>query len=139
MAGPQPRVTEVSRPFWDGCRAGKLMLQRCRDLACAHFVFYPRVCCPYCGGDTLEWQPASGVGRLQSWTVVHRPGHAAFLAEVPYVFAAVTLAEGPLMFGRMPVPPDSPSLVIGAELRVVFPAAASGPVLPVFVPLTEVT
>ena len=26
---PQPRITEVNRPFWDGCRAGKLMLQRC--------------------------------------------------------------------------------------------------------------
>ena len=134
MQGPQPRITEVNRPFWDGCRAGKLMLQRCSDPACGRFVFYPRVCCPYCGGDTLAWQQASCAGRLQSWTVVHRPGHAAFMAKGPYVFAAVTLAEGPLMYGRMMVLPNAPSLVISAGLRVVFPVVSSGAVLPAFVP-----
>jgi uncharacterized protein len=134
MEGPQPRITELNRPFWDGCRAGRLMLQRCRDPACGRFVFYPRVCCPYCGSDKLDWQQASGAGRLQSWTAVHRPGHAAFMADVPYVFAAVALAEGPLLYGRQLVPPDAPSLAIGAELRVVFPAVPTGAVLPAFVP-----
>jgi uncharacterized OB-fold protein len=133
---PQPRITPVNQPFWDGCRAGKLMLQRCTDPACARFVFYPRVCCPYCGGGDLVWQQVSGEGRLQSWTVVHRPGHAAFMADAPYVFAAVTLAEGPLMYGRMLVPPDAPSLSIGAGLRVVFPDVAAGAVLPAFVPVS---
>jgi uncharacterized OB-fold protein len=134
MEGPQPRITEVNRPFWDGCRAGRLMLQRCSDPTCARFVFYPRVCCPYCGSNALEWQRASGAGRLQSWTVVHRPGHAAFMPDVPYVFAAVTLTEGPLICGRVLVPPNAPSLVIGAGLQVVFPEVTSGVVLPAFVP-----
>jgi uncharacterized OB-fold protein len=131
---PQPRITEVNRPFWDGCRAGKLMLQRCGNASCGRFVFYPRVCCPYCGGGELAWQEASGVARLHSWTVVHRPGHAAFMTDVPYVFAAVILAEGPLMYGRMLVAPDTPSLAIDAPLRVVFPKVGSGVVLPAFVP-----
>lgn len=134
MEGPQPRITDVNRPFWDGCHAGRLMLQRCSDPACARFVFYPRVCCPYCGGDTLKWQQASGAGRLQSWTMVHRPGHAAFMADVPYVFAAVTLTEGPLIYGRVLVQPNARLLVIGAGLRIVFPKATSGVVLPAFVP-----
>lgn len=131
---PQPRITNVNRPFWDGCRQGKLMLQRCGDTSCGRTIFYPRVCCPYCGGGDLVWRPASGVGRLQSWTVVHRPGHAAFMADVPYVFAAVILAEGPLIYGRMLVPPDAPSLAIGTPLHVVFPEVATGAVLPAFVP-----
>jgi hypothetical protein len=131
--GPQPRITDVNQPFWDGCRDGRLMLQRCADPACARFVFYPRVCCPYCGGGTLEWQQASGAGTLQSWTVVHRPGHAEFMVDVPYVFAAVTLAEGPLIYGRMPVAPDSPALAIGARVRAKFPAVPSGVALPIFV------
>jgi uncharacterized OB-fold protein len=131
---PQPRITELNRPFWDGCRAGKLMLQRCTQAGCGRFVFYPRVCCPYCGCGELEWQQASGDGRLQSWTVVHRPGHAAFLADAPYVFAAVTLAEGPVIYGRMLVPADSTSLAIGTAVRVVFPDAAAGVVLPAFAP-----
>lgn len=132
--GPQPRITDVSQPFWDGCREGKLVLQRCADPSCARFVFYPRVCCPYCGGGALDWQEVSGSGRLRSWTVVHRPGHEAFMDDVPYVFAAVTLSEGPLMYGRMLVPPDSPELTIGALVRTVFPPVASGPVLATFAP-----
>lgn len=132
--GPQPRITEVNRPFWDGCRAGKLMLQRCSDPTCARFVFYPRVCCPYCGGGALGWEQASGCGRLQSWTVVHRPGHAAFLSDVPYVFGAATLAEGPLMYARLLVSPEARCLSIGTELRVVFPAPKAGITLPAFVP-----
>ena len=64
---------------------------------------------------------------------MHRPGHAAFHTHVPYVFVAVTLAEGPLMYGRMMVPPGAKSLSIGSKLRVVFPAVTTGAVLPVFV------
>jgi uncharacterized OB-fold protein len=131
---PQPRITDINRPFWDGCRTGKLMLQRCTDLACGHFVFYPRVCCPYCGGGELTWQQASGTGSLKSWTIVHRPGHAAFMVDAPYVFAAVTLAEGPLMYGRIQVSPDSMSLSMGSMLRVVFPHVTKGGVIPAFVP-----
>ncbi len=129
--GPQPRITDINRPFWDGCRANRLMLQRCT--ACSHFVFYPRACCPFCGCGDLAWQQASGEGRLQSWTVVHRPGHDAFIADAPYVFAAVTLAEGPILHGRMLVPPNSPSLTIGGDVRVVFPTVAEGVVMPAFV------
>ena len=138
IEAPQPRITAINRPFWEGCRAGKLMLQRCGEVGCGRFVFYPRVCCPYCGGGRLDWQQASGEGRLQSWAVIHRPGHAAFAAEVPYVFAAVALAEGPLMYGRVLAPPDAPSLAIGAALRIVFPAVASGVVMPAFVPVGNV-
>ena len=133
-AGPQPRITDVNRPFWDGCREGKLVLQRCADPACARFVFYPRVCCPYCGGGALDWQQVSGSGQLQSWTIVHRPGHEAFAADVPYVFAAVTLVEGPLIYGRLLVSPDSPMLAIGAPVRAIFPEVTSGAVLPAFEP-----
>ena len=130
-SGPQPRITDINRSFWDGCRANRLMLQRCT--ACGRFVFYPRVCCPYCGCGDLAWQQASGEGRLQSWTVVHRAGHDAFQADTPYVFAAVTLAEGPVLHGRMLEPPDSPSLAVGSAVRVVFPPADGGVVTPAFV------
>ena len=64
---------------------------------------------------------------------MHRPGHAAFLTDAPYVFVAVMLAEGPLMYGRMMVPPVLRSLSIGSKLRVVFPEATSGVVLPAFI------
>ena len=28
---PLPEITPVNQPFWDGTKAGKLMMQKCRD------------------------------------------------------------------------------------------------------------
>jgi uncharacterized OB-fold protein len=126
---PLPRETPLNRPFWDGCRAGILRLQRC--LACKQAVFYPRVCCPHCGNGALEWFDASGRGTLASWTVIHRPGHEAFMADVPYIFAAVTLAQGPILYGRLHLPPEQ-SPLIGAPVQTVFDAATDHVMLPAF-------
>lgn len=126
---PLPRETPLNRPFWDGCRAGILRLQRC--LGCRQAVFYPRVCCPHCGHGELEWFDASGHGVLASWTVIHRPGHDSFMADVPYPFAAITLAEGPVIYGRLHLQPtDTPA--IGLPVTAVFDAVAGGFTLPAF-------
>jgi uncharacterized OB-fold protein len=37
---PKPDVYVPSKPFWDGARAGKLMLQFCKDTN--RFQHYPR-------------------------------------------------------------------------------------------------
>ena len=58
MLKPQPRVTQLNRPFWDGCNNGRLVIQKCR--ACTRAVFYPRVCCPFCKAGDLDWIEASG-------------------------------------------------------------------------------
>ena len=59
-----------------------------------------------------------GRGRVVSWTMVHRPHHAGFGPEAPYVFVAVALAEGPLMYSRLAgtVAED----LIGRSVRAVF-------------------
>ena len=48
----------------------------------------------------------------------HRPHHAGFGPEAPYVFAAVELAEGPLMYSRLAGRP--PEDLIGRSVRSVF-------------------
>ena len=48
----QPTTTEVSAPYWDGCRRGELRLQRCTR--CERFQFYPRIICSHCESDALE-------------------------------------------------------------------------------------
>ena len=75
---PSPRKTPISAPFREGCNDGRLMLQRCADADCERYVYYPRACCPHCGGGDLDWVEASGKGRVVSWTMVHRPHHAGF-------------------------------------------------------------
>ena len=54
---PVPIVNPWARPFWDGAREGRLLIQRCR--ACGKHVFYPRVACPHCFADALDWVQAS--------------------------------------------------------------------------------
>ena len=87
---PLPRPTELSEPFWAGCREGVLRVQRCED--CGHLVFVPRPMCPSCQHTELTWVDSAGQGRVYSFTVVHRAPSPSF--EVPYVVAIIELEEG---------------------------------------------
>ncbi len=110
-----PRETQLSAPYWEGAREGKLLLQRCDD--CARFQFYPRNHCSHCGGEALTWTPASGEGTVRSCTVVRRGISKAY--EAPYVVALVALAEGvTMMSGIQTASPES--VKIGAAVSVVF-------------------
>lgn len=128
-AVPQP--TPVTAPFWEGTRAGELRLQRCE--ACGEHVFYPRIRCPHCGSDRLEWHKVSGRGSLYSYVISHiaAPGWSG---DVPYVIAIVELAEGPRMMSNLVgVDPTPESLPLDMRLEVVF-APRGDQVLPVFRP-----
>ncbi len=129
---PQPRVSELTRPFWDGANAGKLMIQRCTHADCSKAVFYPRVCCPFCKRPGLAWIEASGRGSVVSHTTVRRTHHDGFNHEAPYVFAAIELEEGPLLYAQMPGAPLDDSLV-GTAVRVDFREHGAGRQMPVFV------
>ncbi len=112
MLKPQPRITGVDRPFWDACNRDRLLVQRCRNSACGRAIFYPRVCCPYCKGGELDWIEASGRGHIVSHTTIRRTHHDGFNPEVPYVFAAVEIEEGPCLYAQVPdAPVDGPSLI----------------------------
>jgi uncharacterized protein len=65
---PLPEITPVNRPFWDSARAGKFVMQKCKD--CGSRVFCPRPICIECNSDKLEWMPLSGRGKVFSFTVI---------------------------------------------------------------------
>lgn len=117
---PLPRITAVNRPFWDACNEGRLVLQRCAAPGCQKAVYYPRVCCPYCGGGELRWTEASGKGCVTTFTVVHRPHHESFYDEAPFVFAAVTLDEGALIYTRIECDPYQVDGLLGRRVEVIF-------------------
>lgn len=79
--------------FWDGCREGKLVLQRCGS--CGGYRYPPRPSCPQCTTPGGEWVATSGRGTLYSWIVVHHPVHADQKVKVPYNVVMVELEEGP--------------------------------------------
>jgi hypothetical protein len=127
---PMPRVTDISRPFWDGCNEGRLMLQHC--LSCRRAIYFPRVCCPHCQHGDLAWREASGEGQILTFTVVHRPEHPSFLPDAPYVFAAITLAEGPLFYSRLIDPPARDNTLLRRRVVAEFVDHAPTQKLPYF-------
>lgn len=132
---PMPRMTAFSRPFWQGCNEGRLMLQRCTASDCGKLVFYPRVCCPHCGGGDLKWEEVSGQGNVTTFTIVQRPHHESFYAEAPFVFASVTLSEGPMLYTRVACDPAATEGLIGTPVRVVFRDLTDNQKVPFFAPL----
>ncbi len=123
----QPPVTEIARPYWEGCREGELRLQRCT--ACERFQFYPRIVCSHCGADSFEWQAVSGRGTVASFTVVRRGISPAYVA--PYVVALIDLEEGPRLMSTV-VGCEPEAVQVGAAVTVQFEPWGAEHVLPVF-------
>jgi len=48
-----PVPTPETQPFWDGCAAGELRLQRCNACDGGHY-FPPRPFCPRCLSDDVK-------------------------------------------------------------------------------------
>ena len=127
MGTPLPRPTPLSKPHWDGCKEGKLRVQKCAD--CASYIFIPAPCCSNCLGENLEWVDSSGQGTLYSYTVVHRPQQPSF--EVPYIVAVVELEEGWHMLSNLKdIAPEE--VEIGMSLEVVFEKRSAEITLPLF-------
>lgn len=95
---PQPQISEIARPYWAAAAQGRLVLQCCAH--CGKVRHYPRLLCDACYSDDAEWKPASGHGKVHSWTVAHHAFHKAFAAELPYTLVTVDLDEGVRALGR---------------------------------------
>jgi hypothetical protein len=126
---PLPRPTPLSRPHWDGCREGRLRVQRCDD--CGSHVFVPQPLCPRCQGARLSWVESAGRGSLYSFTVVHRPQRPEF--EVPYTVAIVALDEGFFMLSNL-VECEPARIAVGMRVEVVFRRMSDEITLPYFRP-----
>lgn len=109
---PLPVITEESRPFWEGCRQGKLLLQYCDR--CQQYQFYPRLYCMQCGAENPRWVEASGRGVIYSYTIIRQNKSPEFADDTPYNVAIVQLEEGPRMLSNVVD-------IAPAELRVELP------------------
>ena len=91
--GLPPLTDQFSQAYWNAAREGTLLIQLCRT--CGRYQFYPRGHCVHCFAPDPEWTPASGRGRLHTYTIVQRTPNAEFAADCPYVLAIIELDEGP--------------------------------------------
>ena len=114
---PIPSINDLTRPYWDAARDGRLVLQRCAG--CQATIFYPRPWCPHCWSRELAWCQASGRGQVETFTVVHHPPSPAFAGEIPYVLAIIQLLEGPRMMANL-LSIDPGEVRVGLPVQVIF-------------------
>lgn len=89
---------------------GRFLLQHCDS--CRRVVFFPREFCPACGGERLQWRPASGEGVVYAVTTVRRRAEMGGDFNV----SLVELQEGVRMMSRVEgLPADD--VVIGMPVR----------------------
>lgn len=126
----EPQPTPETEPYWEGCAAGELRLQRCTT--CDAHYFPPRPFCPTCLSDDVVWEAVSGRGTLHTYVINHR---AAPGFEAPYAIAVVQLDEGPRMMSNIVgVDPTPEALVLDMALQVSFETRGEIQ-LPVFGPV----
>jgi hypothetical protein len=124
---PKPLIDSDSRTFWEGLGKNKLMIQKCED--CDKHIFYPRALCPHCFSEKVSWKKASGMGKIYSYTVVHR-AFGPFAEQTPYVVAIVELEEGVRMMTR--IIGDRERIAIGKAVTVTFEQIEADLILPYF-------
>jgi uncharacterized OB-fold protein len=105
-SGPEKR-------FFDALAEGRFEIQRCA--ACGKHVFYPRVLCPHCGSERLDWVAPSGRGTVYSTTVVRRkPADGG-----DYNVCLVDLAEGVRLMSRVvTVAPTEVKIGMAVKARI---------------------
>src|ERR1700690_4014436 len=124
-----PVIEPESQPFWDAAKEGRLLIQRCE--ACGKAQHYPRPFCASCWSDRVQWEEASGRGRIYTYSVVYMKDLPPFADRLPYVAAAVDLDEGPRIMTNI-VGADPADLEVGAPVVVDFEVLTEEITAPVF-------
>lgn len=129
---PLPSVSGETRPFWEACRKGELLIQRCDR--CGEHQFYPRGICANCWTTDIRWVKARGRGTVWTFTVTHQNRTVGFADEAPYVLALVELEEGVRMFTNV-IQCDPQAVTIGMAVEVSFVQATDQIHIPYFRPV----
>lgn len=127
---PPPGISDDTRFFWDGARAGRLLIQRCKS--CATLRHPPGPVCPSC--QSFEWDTlqASGRGTVYSFVVMHYPEVPPF--DHPNPIALIELDEGTRLIAQL-VGVKPAEVSIGQAVQVEFNHFDGDLVLPQFRPL----
>ncbi|MSQ06806.1 MAG: Zn-ribbon domain-containing OB-fold protein [Dehalococcoidia bacterium] len=127
---PLPSIVGETRPYWEGCRQGQLLIQKCD--ACGEYQFYPRGICANCWSGPIKWVKASGRGTVWTFTVTYQNRTPGFDGG-PYVLALVELEEGVKMFSNI-VECNPRDVKIGMPVQVTFVKANDQVSVPYFKP-----
>lgn len=76
-------------PFFENLKAGRLTTTKCAT--CGALLWQPRVVCPKCNGDAMEWVDLPSEGTLFAFTSVLAGAPLGMEKDVPFVVAVVQL------------------------------------------------
>jgi uncharacterized OB-fold protein len=77
-------------PFYDHLREGRLTTTQCVD--CGSIAWPPRIVCPHCMSDRLEWVDFPDVGRVYAYTVQVNGNPPGF--PPPVIYALIDFDNG---------------------------------------------
>lgn len=113
------QIQSADQRFFARLEANIFEIPKCED--CGKYHFFPRVICPFCGSDQLQWVIPSGNGTVYSATTVRR-------TEGNYNVSLITLDEGPRLMSRVEgIQPDE--VRIGLKVRAQILQQETGPLL----------
>ena len=129
---PKPGMSDDTRFFWEGCDAGKLLIQRCTQ--CQTLRHPPAPVCIECHSFDWDSVQASGRASLYSFVIMHYPEVAPF--DHPNPIGLIELEEGVrLVAGLAGV--TRAELRIGQPLQLEFQTFDGELTLPMFRPVAE--
>lgn len=112
---PAPGVSDDTRFFWEGTRAGKLLIQRCRS--CGTLRHPPAPVCIECHSFDWDTVESGGRGTVYSFVVMHYPEVPPF--EHPNTIALVELDEGTRLVAQV-VGASPGGVSVGQRVQVEF-------------------
>ncbi len=107
-----PAINKANKPFWEGLKEEKFLLQKCN--VCAEIFFPPRILCPECLSDDIGHIESNGVGTLYAFTAIHAKTP---MVKTPFTVGLIELEENP---GRFLTRIEHPyeALKIGMKMKV---------------------
>ncbi len=101
LPAPVPARDGLDRPYWEGLRDERLVLQRCSS--CRRWQWGPEWCCHRCHSLDLAWEETDPAGTIYSHERVWHPVHPALTDHGPYVVVLVELpaADGVRLVGNL--------------------------------------
>ena len=131
MAKQSPVPDARSKPFWDACNEGRLVIQTCK--VCNWMQHPPEPTCSKCGSAAnLEWRQVSGRGKIHGYAVMNDCRIRLLQEDQPFNLAVIELEEEPgiKMYSHLPGVPVE-EVPVGAPVQVIFEATkATGQKVP---------
>lgn len=85
----EEKQTRISR-FFENLREKQLTTTKCKH--CSQLFWPPRIVCPKCLSDDLEWTDLGDEGKLYAFTEVRAGAPLGFVQDVPFCVGMVEIS-----------------------------------------------